>query len=481
MKKIITKYKKLHIAVKASLWFTVASLFQKGLAFLATPIYTRILTTESYGFYSVYNSWLSVLTIFATLSLSAGVLNNALLNKKKFGLNENQVLFNFQLVEIFTIPLVMACFFLAKYLIPSTISLTYNDLFFITISIFFSSGLSLWTIKERYNFKYINTTIMTIVLSLLTVVFNISFVYILNDPSYALIYGSTLAIVIVNLGIIIKNIYNGKSGFSFKLCKYAIFFNLPLIPHYLASAVLTSADKIMIENMQSATEAALYSVAYSLGNILTVFINAVNASLAPYTYQNLQKGETGEIKKFTNSVYIMLIAIAGVIIMMGPELIYILGGTAYSEAKWVIPPVAGAIVFSFMYPMFANIEFYYEKRVMTMIASVIAAILNIILNFLLIPKFGYVAAAFTTLICYMILSVFHYIMYRIICVQQNLGSVYDERFILLISIFTLFLLLISYLLYEYDILRYSCLIIMIILLVYYRKKIVLFIKGIIKK
>lgn len=481
MKKIIALYKKLHIAVKASLWFTIASLFQKGLTFLATPIYTRLLSTESYGFYSVYISWLSVITIFATLSLSAGVLNNALLNKEKFGLNDNQVLFNFQIIETITIPIVMGIVMMFKYLFPSIISLPFNSLVAMAISIFFSSGISLWTIKERYNFKYIGVTILTILLSVLTVFFNIIFVYYLNDSSFALVYGSTLAIVIVNFFIIVRNIVNGSNGFNWDICKYAICFNLPLIPHYLASTILTSADKIMIESMRSSSDAALYSVAYSLGNILTVFINAINASLAPYTYQKLKKGETEEIRKFTTTVFLLLILIAGIVIMVGPELIYILGGEKYIEAKWVIPPIAAAIVFFFMYPMFANIEFYYEKRIMTMIASIMAAILNIILNYICIPIFGYIAAAFTTLICYIALSIFHYIMYRIICKQKRLGKIYDEKILIVLSLFTLLLIGCSYVVYMYNIIRYVFIIIIIILIVINRKKLLNCVKNIAKK
>lgn len=481
MKKIIALYKKLHIAVKASLWFTIASLFQKGLTFLATPIYTRLLSTESYGFYSVYISWLSVITIFATLSLSAGVLNNALLNKEKFGLNDNQVLFNFQIIETITIPIVMGIVMMFKYLFPSIISLPFNSLVAMAISIFFSSGISLWTVKERYNFKYIGVTILTILLSVLTVFFNIIFVYYLNDSSFALVYGSTLAIVIVNFFIIVRNIVNGSNGFNWDICKYAICFNLPLIPHYLASTILTSADKIMIESMRSSSDAALYSVAYSLGNILTVFINAINASLAPYTYQKLKKGETEEIRKFTTTVFLLLILIAGIVIMVGPELIYILGGEKYIEAKWVIPPIAAAIVFFFMYPMFANIEFYYEKRIMTMIASIMAAILNVILNYICIPMFGYIAAAFTTLICYIALSIFHYIMYRIICKQKRLGKIYDEKILIVLSLFTLLLIGCSYVVYMYNIIRYVFIIIIIILIVINRKKLLNCVKNIAKK
>ena len=67
MKKIITKYKNLPEAVKASLWFTICSILQKGISFITVPIFTRLLTTEQYGVVSIFYSWESIFIIFCTL------------------------------------------------------------------------------------------------------------------------------------------------------------------------------------------------------------------------------------------------------------------------------------------------------------------------------------------------------------------------------------------------------------------------------
>ena len=56
-----------------------------------------------------------------------------------------------------------------------------------------------------------------------------------------------------------------------KYWKYAILFNLPLIPHYLSQIVLNSADRIMISSMVGESEAGIYSLAYSLSSIMTLF------------------------------------------------------------------------------------------------------------------------------------------------------------------------------------------------------------------
>ena len=87
MNHLVNKYKNIPDAAKASLWFMICSILQKGLAFIAIPIYTRLLTTTEYGTFSVYNAWFSLASVFATLSISSeyyviAVLKNNLDSKR---------------------------------------------------------------------------------------------------------------------------------------------------------------------------------------------------------------------------------------------------------------------------------------------------------------------------------------------------------------------------------------------------------------
>lgn len=74
MKKYLQQYRNLPVQMKASLWFLICSFMQKGIATITTPIFTRILTTAEYGQYSVFNSWMQIITPIVCLNLYAGVL-----------------------------------------------------------------------------------------------------------------------------------------------------------------------------------------------------------------------------------------------------------------------------------------------------------------------------------------------------------------------------------------------------------------------
>ena len=78
LKKMINRYRTIPVAAKASLWFIFCSVLQKCVAMLTTPIFTRLMSTEQYGQFTVYNSWLQIFTIFVTLRLNYAVFNKGM-------------------------------------------------------------------------------------------------------------------------------------------------------------------------------------------------------------------------------------------------------------------------------------------------------------------------------------------------------------------------------------------------------------------
>ena len=77
------KYRSLGEPVKASLWFLICGFLHKGIAFLTTPIYTRIMTEAEFGRANIYISWYNIITVIATLQLAAGVYMRGLVKNEE--------------------------------------------------------------------------------------------------------------------------------------------------------------------------------------------------------------------------------------------------------------------------------------------------------------------------------------------------------------------------------------------------------------
>ena len=235
--------------------------------------------------------------------------------------------------------------------------------------------------------------------------------------------------------------------------------------------ILNQCDRIMISKMIGNDKAGIYSVAYSAGMILNILVSAINQSFAPWIYGKLESKDFKDTKRITNMLFLFLAFIILIFTVFAPECVFILGGKEYMEAINIIPSVACSLYFIMMYQLFANIEFYHEKNRFISYASCGGAVINIILNLIFIRLFGYIAAGYTTLVCYIIFGIAHYIFMRKICKKEyGMQKIFDAKFIFFISIILVILSFFMMIFYDNGIFRYSFLLIaMLLILINYKK------------
>lgn len=154
-----------------------------------------------------------------------------------------------------------------------------------------------------------------------------------------------------------------------------------------------------------------------------------------------------------------------------PEVIYIFAGEKYTDAIYVIPPIALSVLFIFEYSLFSTIEYYYEKTKWISTATCICAVLNLVLNFVFIRMYGYYAAGYTTLVCYVFLAYVHYLFYKKVLKEQSEDAIYDIKLIFAVSIMVLILMLILVLLYNNMYIRYSIILVLAVTVVKYKNMI----------
>lgn len=476
--KKLGKYRSLPMQVRASFWVLICSFLQRGISMITTPIFTRLLTTAEYGQYNVFNSWYGIISIIVSLNLWAGVHAQGLV---KF--DKERAVFSSSLQGLTTV-LVLAwsgIYFIFRDFWNGIFSLTTVQMSALLIMVWTSASFCFWTNEQRVEYKYRALVIITLLVSLLKPLLGILLVTHAEDKVTARILGLALVEVVCFTGLFAVQMKRGKVFFSSRFWKYAILFNLPLIPHYLSQTVLNNADRIMIQNMVGDSEAGIYSLAYSVSSIMVLFNSALSQTIGPWLYQKIKDHKAEDMAPVGYTTLIIIAAVNLLLIILGPEVVAIFAPSSYYDAIWVIPPVAMGTVFLYSYDLFAKFAFYHEKTVFVMIISVIGAALNILLNFIFINIFGYIAAGYTTLVCYMIYAVGHYIYMRYICRKYNGGVYpYDTKVLILMAIVFMgigFLMLGTY---KLPIVRYSIITIMFLLCIAFRKKIASSVKEILQ-
>lgn len=455
-KKIYTQYKKIPVAARAAVWFVICTLLQKGIAFITVPIFTRLMPAEEYGLYSVYLSWYSILTIFCTLNMHSVIYVN---NYTKADSKEEKSHTAIPLLSLsFLLTLgVFGVYWLFREHFNKLIGLPTVLVCLLFVQILFEPPVNFWTIQQRFNYKYIALVIRTLLMVILNAIFGILFVW-LSDSNEAMARVFSIVIIQVLFGSVFYMYFwkQGNAIFSTKGWKHALEVELPLLPHSLSIEVLASSDRIMIKSIIGAAAAGIYSVAYSAGYVVNVLKSSIVDALRPWIYEKIKSEKYEDIKKTVN---ILLFFITGIIVLFttfAPEVIYIMAPKQYHDAVYVIPPIAASSYFTFLYNIFSIIGMYYEKTKKIMVASILGATLNLILNAICIPTFGYIAAAYTTLVCYVFFSFAHYFIMKRICkLELNGIRIYDMRIILLLSLFMILLTIIFTFTYNNILIRFG--------------------------
>ena len=449
---------------KASVAFFGGSIISSALAYITTPIYTRLLTADEYGQTAVWFTWYSLLGIIAMFSLSSGVFNNGMSDYP-----DRRDEYSLSMLGLSSlITLLFSLIFLGSY--PWTKELLEMDFplaVLMCVVFLFQPAYNYWMVRQRYEFKYKYPLLWTSVLAILPpLVSVICILYFPEHRLYSRIFGAEITLVVFYALFVVFLVKKGGKKINTKYWKSAFLFNLPLIPHYLSILALGGSDRIMISKMVGDAEAAYYSVAFSIAIAVSIVWSAINSSLVPYTYEHCKQRDFTPVAKLTSLLLAVFAYFTLFASLIAPEMIRIMATPEYMEAIYVIPPIIIGVFFQVHYFIYANLVYYYKKPRYVMYASVTAATLNIILNYLFIPLYGYVAAAYTNMLAYVIQAVIDFFAMR-----KAVGfNIYNIKFIIGLSSVVIVSSLVVMSLYPLTLIRYLLIIVLTLLFFIYKNK-----------
>ena len=430
MKKLVAKYRSLPVQARAALWFAVCSAVQSGASFLAIPFLTRLMSQEQYGIVTLYNSWRQIVIIFATLNIYCAVFNNGMVKWRDERDHYLASMIGLTFVLVVIVGLVYSAL---QAPLTALFQLEPSFIWVMLIQIFATTVFSLWSARERFEYRYRKLVALTIIYAVVGQSVSIVCTWLTPDDSArAFVSIASLTVVLLVLAVVLalRCFIRGRAVADFRFWKHAVLFNLPLIPHYLATLVLGQADRIMISSINGSSEAAIYGVAYTIGLMVQIVTSAVSNAIVPWLYEKLEKRETVGVSALFELIILAVGLLNALIVFVAPEFMALVGPSSYQSGIYVIPPVAASMLFTFVYGLFAYVEFFYEKRLGVVIASTAAAVVNVIMNLWALPRFGFIAAAYTTLFCYGLLALGHYMYAKYLVERDGLSGLLNGRRIL---------------------------------------------------
>ncbi|MBU1238525.1 oligosaccharide flippase family protein, partial [Myxococcota bacterium] len=225
-----------------------------------------------------------------------------------------------------------------------------------------------------------------------------------------------------------------KRRWHFSHVRYALHIGVPLIPHTLSYFVLASLDRIIINQLKDAGQTGLYALAYNIGSIVMIFVAALNSAWVPLLFKNLNDGNHEKIERTSNYYTMVVVFFALGLTLFSKEVLFIMASPKYHASLHIIPIIVLSSVLIFLYQLCVNYTFYVKKNIWISINTLVCGALNVVLNYRYIPEYGYTAAAYTTLVSYLLLFILNYLTARYYWGTKMLRFRFKLGFLVAVSI-----------------------------------------------
>jgi len=384
--------------------YGLGSMMIKGISFLLIPLYASQFTPRDFGILTFCQIFATVLSWFLGLHIFTGMWRyyyeldkdeQISLVKTSFGFT---ILFNLLLIIIV---LVVVNFF-------PDIKQNYFDLLLLVTIATISADLaarsaSIFRLK-RQPLKFLFFSISQTIVQLSMIIL---FVLVLRKGISSVFWGRMIAgIFIVTLFILVGN----RKYFSFnidkKLTKKMLKFSVPLIPGAIAMWVLNSTDNFFLKYYHSLSDVGIYSFSYKIAMLVQIVLIApIKQAWNPYIFSNIRNLPL--VRKRIDQA-LLLYFIIGIGMVLGlsfftKDILRLFAKKEYLEGTKIIFIVGYSYLVFGACALMAIAYHIAEKTKKLPKYFAIAAVCNIILNFFVIPKYGYVGAAYTTIVSFLII------------------------------------------------------------------------------
>ncbi len=438
---------------KSGIVFAVAQICSKGVLFITIPIFTRLMSTEEIGIVNLYNSWYMIISVFTTLSLTSGGYQLAL---KEFSHERDQYVSSVLSITSLATIIIAIVYFFFKTSINKVLGLPESLVILLLIGFMVSPAFDFWLSRQRYEYHYKFPGFISIFSAIAASSLSICVVLYMSNKGYKEIavgrlWANNIIIYGISFFFWLYIMQKGRVIYNKVYWRYSLSISIPLMGHAIAKQILDVSDRQMISRMVGNSEVGIYGTLYSVSSISIIVWYAINTSYIPYLYKNIDNIENK--KKIQSSSFLLLCLFDVVIIsilFLAPEIIGIIATKEYYEAISIMPPVAVGVILTAISNMYSNVLIYYKKSKYIMIASFTAAITNVVLNLFLIKRCGYEAAAYTTLVSFVLLDIIEGTMATKVYkeISNSTSMLYNNVSIIQLFLLTCVLGIASYTMYD---------------------------------
>ncbi len=393
------------LAFKAGIFYIVGQLFIRGITFLTTPIYTRLLSKAQYGEIRVYESWLLIMVPVMSLCLFRSV------DRAKYDMGEkyNEYVSSVQTLSYLSITGLFGLCMLFRPQMQKFWGMTDVMFFMAFLYVFSYTSILFMQRREKQMMRYKASIFITTVTIVPATVLSILLIYLGRVNGYTdklvelRVWGFYVPQVLGGLLVAVLLWKQGGKFIRREYWKYALKYSLPLIPEMLSIQIMNQADKIMIQFLVGYEYTGIFALGTTISFIIWIVEDSVWNAFLPWMYEKISAGETEDIESPWTILMHGFGILSWFLVALAPEIVVVLGSSEYRMAIFLIAPMVTGTLLRFYSYIYTAIQNYYKKTAYVAAGTIITMVINVILNYVCILRFGYMAAAYTTAASYFIL------------------------------------------------------------------------------
>lgn len=388
-----------------------------GSMIFTTPIFSRLLGTDNYGVVSVFNTWAAIIAIV----FPACVSHTIGMSVSEYNENERK---RYQ-SSIYYLGLVSFALFSAvcvMFIKPIAFWL-HEDEWFVILLLLTALGnycTEFATRKNIFEFRPHYNLALSLTLLIGYIGLGLPLVYLMkpeiNYYGKIISYAATslLCSFIVSIGVFKE----GKTLYNRKYWEFCMPLCMPLVLQSLSNIVLSQSDRVMLQSLKGNGTAGIYSLAYRFGGVLVSVHSVLNNSWIPFYYNYIREGDSEKLKNSARQYLDFCTGIYCGFLLIYPEIFTVFASSDYWAGIQIMPMLIASFFFVFLYGFSIHYETYYKKTRAMAVITVSAAIINILMNCIMIEWFDIFGAALATAISYFYEFVIHFLYVRVVLTEQ---------------------------------------------------------------
>ncbi|EJT6501162.1 lipopolysaccharide biosynthesis protein [Clostridium perfringens] len=383
--------------------FSVGPVVGAFIGFITIPLTTNLISPAEYGKVSMFNTIQSILTMTVFLGMDQAFVRYYNSEKNKIKLLFNSIILPMVLVVLLISFIPFFSSNISEFLFGCDIYKIPVYFMMLTIPLMVIERFLL--LQMRMEEKAIQYSIFNIFIKIAVFILTfILLIFVRRDflsVVYSIIFGQMIGDLVL-ISMYIKKIKIKKNFIEKEKIKELAKFGVPLVPAAIIGLLLNSLDTIFLRHFCDFSQLGLYSAANKFVSILNIIQTSFTTFWVPIAYRWYNEKKSNAYFSIVSESIAFIMTIIFLIILLFKNIIVLVLSKNYLEAKYIAPFL---LFFPIMYTMSETTTLgipFSKKTYYNTVISTIALIINLILNILLIPKYGAIGAAIATALSYIV-------------------------------------------------------------------------------